>query len=331
MNTDANTGANTDANTEATEMNTEAIATAHAARLSTVDPLLPLSEPVDGTAEGPVFEVTKSDCGATGTTRRSEVSPDFSYPLWRTLHEHRLSVRLAGSQSGELLGDLLGRWDEYLAAVAAPGDWDTAAVVVRPSRDIIGSAELLRHGFAPVRVLAVRPADRLAAPGPATEPGVRIRPAEAADFDTAVRLHTELLRYDAEFGGVTLRANTADVLAAEVARQIGRGNPTLWIAELYGRPLGLLQIQLPTEADWAAAYVRADRVGYLTTLSVAEEARSSGVGSALASHAHQLFDEAGAEAVLLHHALANPLSTPFWCAQGYRPLWTYWQRRPAVR
>jgi ribosomal protein S18 acetylase RimI-like enzyme len=315
-------------------MNAEAIATEHAARLRTVDALLPLSEPVGrvaGDADGVIFEVTKGDCGALGTATHSEVSPEFSNSLWRALTEHQLSVRLAGTQSGELLGELLVRWDEHLGAVAAPGDWDTAAMIVRPSRDTIGSAELLRHGFAPVRVLAVRPADRLAAPGPAAEPGVRIRPAEPADAGTAIRLHTELLHYDAEFGGVTVRANAAEVLAAEVSAQIGRSNPTLWIAELYGRPLGLLQIQLPPESDWACAYVRAGRVGYLTTLNVAEEARSSGVGSALAAHAHQLFDEAGAEAVLLHHALANPRSTPFWCAQGYRPLWTYWQRRPAVR
>jgi len=203
-------------------------------------------------------------------------------------------------------------------------------VVVRPSRDTVGAMELLRHGFAPVRVLAVRPADRLATPGPATEPGVRIRPAENTDLETVIRLHTELLHYDAEFGAVTLRDNAEEIFRSDARNQIARSNPMLWIAELYGQPLGLLQIQVPPESDWAKAYVRAERVGYLTTLHVAEAARSSGVGSALAAHAHQLFDEAGTEVVLLHHALANPRSTPFWYSQGYRPLWTYWQRRPAV-
>jgi ribosomal protein S18 acetylase RimI-like enzyme len=312
-------------------MNTEAIATEHAARLSAADSLLPLSEPLDRTHEGPLFEVVKGDSGASAVSFRSEITPESSYSLWRALREHRATLRVAGSQSGELLAQLLTDWDKYLADVATPGDWDTAAVVVRPSRDPVGSAELLRHGFAPVRVLAARPADRLAAPGPATEPGVRIRPAEPADLDTAVRMHTELLHYDAEFGGVTLRETAPRILAAEVGDQVSRGNPTLWIAELYGQPLGLLQIQLPPESGWVKDYVRAERVGYLTTLHVAEAARSSGVGSALASHAHQLFDEAGMEVVLLHHALANPRSTPFWCSQGYRPLWTYWQRRPAVR
>lgn len=311
-------------------MNMDAIATEHAARLTAADPLLPLSEPLDNTGEDTVIEVLKGDSGAIGVATRSEITADFSDSLWRALIEHRLTLRLAGSRPGEVLGDLLIRWNSHLTEVATPGDWDTAAVVVRPSRDPAGSAELLRHGFAPVRVLAVRPADRLAAPGPPAEPGVRIRPAGQEDIDTAVRLHTELLRYDAAFGGVSPRETAGELLAADVGKQLTRANPTLWIAELYGGPLGLLQIQLPPESGWARRYVRAERVGYLSTLHVAEAARSSGVGSALAAHAHQLFDEAGTDVVLLHHALANPRSTPFWCAQGYRPLWTYWQRRPAV-
>jgi ribosomal protein S18 acetylase RimI-like enzyme len=313
-----------------TDMNTDAIATEHAARLTAADSLLPLSEPLDNTGEDTVLEVLKGDSGAIGVVTRSEITADVSDSLWRPLIEHRLTVRLAGSQPGEVLGDLLARWDSHLAEVATPGDGDSAALVVRPSRDPAGSAELLRRGFAPVRVLAVRPADRLTAQGPAAEPGVRIRPAGQEDIDTAVRLQTELIRYDAEFGGVPPRETAEELLAAAIGKQLARPNPTLWIAELYGGPLGLLQIQLPPESDWARRYVRAERVGYLLTLHVAEAARSSGVGSALAAHAHQLFDEAGTEAVLLHHSLANPRSTPFWCARGYRPLWTYWQRRPAI-
>jgi hypothetical protein len=32
---------------------------------------------------------------------------------------------------------------------------------------------------------------------------------------------------------------------------------------------------------------------------------------------------------LLHYAVPNPLSVPFWSARGYRPLWTVWEARPA--
>ena len=32
---------------------------------------------------------------------------------------------------------------------------------------------------------------------------------------------------------------------------------------------------------------------------------------------------------LLHYEQVNPLSGPFWHQQGYRPLWTTWEARPA--
>jgi ribosomal protein S18 acetylase RimI-like enzyme len=313
-------------------MNTEALATAHATRLNSVDSLLPSSDPFAGHAE-PVgrFRAEHGDSAADGFATRSEVGERSSDSLWRALVEYRLTVQLAGPAPGESLAEILTQWDEHLSDLAPPGDWDTAAVVPRPSRDCAGSAELLGHGFAPVRVLAVRPADRLTTPGPPTEPGVRIRPAEADDLDTAVELYTELQRYDSQFGLVTLRGNAGELLAADLAGQLGRAEPTVWIAELYGRPLGLLQLQYPAEAEWVSPYVSVGRVGYLSSLHVAEAARSSGVGTALAAHAHQLFDEVSVDAVLLHHALASPRSTPFWYSQGYRPLWTYWYRRPAVR
>ncbi|KAA9162956.1 GNAT family N-acetyltransferase [Amycolatopsis acidicola] len=314
-------------------MNTEAIATEHATRLSSVDPLLPRFDPLaEPERASEAFRVIIGDSGALGFALRSEIDPSSSDSLWRALVEHRLSLQFTGPDPGECLTRILSQWDEYLTDTAPPGDWDVAAVVPRPSRDTVGSAELLRHGFAPLRVLAVRPADRLAAAGPPGEPGVRIRPAEPSDLRTAVSLYAELQRYDAEFGSVTLRENATELLTADMARELGKHEhePTVWIAELYGRPLGLLQIQHPADTGWISPYVSAERVGYLSSLHVAEAARSSGVGTALAAHAHQLFDEAGVDAVLLHHALANPTSTPFWYGQGYRPLWTYWHRRPAV-
>lgn len=313
-------------------MNTEALATAHATRLSGIDPLLPSSDPFAGHGEPTgTFRAEQGDSAADGFATRSEVTIRSGDSLWRALVEYRLTVHLAGPEPAGSLTRILTQWDEYLTGVAPCGAWDHAAVVPRPSRDSAGSAELLRHGFAPVRVLAARPADRLTTPGPATEPGVRIRPAEGDDLGTAVELYTDLQRYDAQFGIVTLRGNAAELLANDIASQLDRSEPTVWIAELYGRPLGLLRLQFPAETGWISPYVSADRVGYLSSLHVAEAARSSGVGTALAAHAHQLFDEVGVDAVLLHHALANPRSTPFWYSQGYRPLWTYWYRRPAVR
>ncbi|WP_020668469.1 GNAT family N-acetyltransferase [Amycolatopsis nigrescens] len=310
-------------------MNVDVIDDGHATRLGTVDPLLPAPETL--TERTGKLTAAAGESTGIGCVTRTEVAADSRDALWRALVEYRLDVRLAGPDPGAALGALLDRWEPELAAAAPPGDWDTAAVLVRPSRDSAGSAELLRHGFAPVRVTAVRPADRLAAAGPPATPGVTIRPAAHEDLGTAVRLQLELQRYDAQFGLITLRPGAEETIAAELTELLARAEPSLWIAELYGQPLGMLQVQLPAETTWIRDSVRAERVGYLSALHVAEAARSSGVGTALAAHAHQVFDEAGAEVVLLHHALANPRSTPFWYAQGYRPLWTYWYRRPAAR
>ncbi|MEC3976510.1 GNAT family N-acetyltransferase [Amycolatopsis sp. H20-H5] len=312
-------------------MTTEAIAAAHSARLATIDALLPESPaPEPDSAAGEWLTATAGESAAAGFATRTQITGDSPVALWRTLVEHRLDVQLCGTEPEEAFGAVLTQWDEHLRMRATPGDLEAAAVVARPSRDSAGAAELLRHGFAPVLVIAARPADRLGA-GPPTTPGVCIRPAEPGDLPTVVHLQWELQRYDAQFGTVTLRDNAEQLITTEQSALLARDEPRMWIAELYGQPLGLIHVQLPGETGWISDRVAAGRVGYLSSLAVAEAARSTGVGTALTAHAHQVFDEAGADVVLLHHALANPRSTPFWYAQGYRPLWTYWQRRPAVR
>lgn len=312
-------------------MNVDAIAAEHASRLSGVDSLLPELPVLKLDDEAELIIATAGGSTAAGSATRFEVAADSRLATWQALVAYRLDLRLAGPEPATALDALLTRWDEHLAKVADAGDTDTSAVIVRPSRDSTGSAQLLQHGFAPVVGIAVRPAERMAAAGPAMTPGVCIRAAEDHDLRTAVRLQLELERYDAQFGMATVRPDAEEVITRRLRNLLAGGEPSVWIAELYGQPLGMVQVQWPTDAGWVQPSVAADRVGYLSSLAVAQAARSSGVGTALAGHAHQVFDEAGADVVLLHHALANPLSTPFWYAQGYRPLWTYWQRRPAVR
>jgi ribosomal protein S18 acetylase RimI-like enzyme len=311
-------------------MNVDAIATEHAARLTGVDPLLPELPILKQGEADELLSAVSGDSSGTGLARRDEVAADSRLAAWQAPVQHRLDVRLAGPAPEQALDELLTRWDEHLALVADRGDPESAAVIARPSRDSTGSAELLTHGFAPIVGIAVRPAERMAA-GPATTPGVCIRVAEQGDLATAVQLQLELTRYDARFGLTTVRPNAEETVTAELRELLAEDEPSVWIAELYGEPLGMVRVQLPGKATWIEPYTTARRVGYLSSLAVAGAARSSGVGTALAGHAHQVFDDAGADVVLLHHALANPLSTPFWYAQGYRPLWTYWQRRPAVR
>ncbi|VVJ24152.1 Uncharacterised protein [Amycolatopsis camponoti] len=312
-------------------MHSDVIATEHAARLAAVDPLLPGSSPFEAAENAVVLEVATGTSAASGLASRIQVDQGAPNAPWRALTEHRLDLQLAGSQPAEVLDALLTRWDEHLRAVAERGDTETAAVVPRASRDGAGAREMLHHGFAPLRVIAVRPSERMVPATPLGTPGVKIRRGEPGDLETAVALGMELHSYDAQYGTVNWREGVEDILTKDLAEKLNRPEPAVWIAELYGRPLGMVNVQHPGETGWISARVAADRVGYLSSLAVAKEARSSGVGTALATHAHHVLDEEGADVVLLHHAAANPLSTPFWYAQGYRPLWTYWQRRPAVR
>jgi GNAT superfamily N-acetyltransferase len=64
-------------------------------------------------------------------------------------------------------------------------------------------------------------------------------------------------------------------------------------------------------------------------LSVVPDARGAGVGRALMSAAHHELRTMGAERMFLYFNPPNPLSSVFWARQGYRPLWTIWELRPA--
>ncbi|RZQ64449.1 GNAT family N-acetyltransferase [Amycolatopsis suaedae] len=267
---------------------------------------------------------------AAGLAGLVEHSDQESRSIYHPLREYQLAVRIAGDQPDAALSALLTQWDDELAERAEPGDRESAAVVLRPSRDTAGTAALLEHGFAPIRGIAVRPADRLGA-GSGPTPGVYVRAAGPEDLPTVTALGMELLEFDSQFGVVNLREVSEQMVASMSKGYIRGEDPSIWIAEVYGQPLGVVTLQLPPSSDWARPYVAADKVGYINSMAVSTAARGTGVGTALTAHTHQIFDEAGVDVALLHHALANPRSTPFWYSQGYRPLWTYWYRRPAVR
>jgi predicted acetyltransferase len=63
---------------------------------------------------------------------------------------------------------------------------------------------------------------------------------------------------------------------------------------------------------------------------VLPDERGGGVGDALVAQFHREIDDAGVPVTLLHYEQVNPLSAPFWSQQGYRPLWTSWEVRPAA-
>ncbi len=103
----------------------------------------------------------------------------------------------------------------------------------------------------------------------------------------------------------------------------------MWLAERDGAPVGLLYAERPELAGWIAPMVAAAPAAYLELMEMLPGHRGRGVAAALTGELHRAADESGVAATLLHYEQVNPLSGPFWHQQGYRPLWTSWEARPA--
>ncbi|MFI9385272.1 GNAT family N-acetyltransferase [Kutzneria sp. NPDC052558] len=329
----------------------------HASRLALLDALLPADPPLSGSMIATV--------GALGLPTFQEVAPESLDATWAPLRRHGLSVRLAGAD----LGPLLDLWESHLARAAVPGDLDCAAHITWPSRDTAAVPALVHHGFAPLIVTAVRRAGvfgptttfvpsparastqapttapsghpnpgssapaghSAAAPSAPPLPGFTIRVATKADLAACVALNLDVVRYDSQFGVITERPSTEAGLRQNTAEMLERDRPCVWLAEVAGRPAGIVTVDLPPHSDWIAGRTSAGPVAYLGLGGVRADLRGSGVGSALVNHVHRELDAAGIAVTLLHYALPNPRSAPFWSTQGYRPLWTSWYRRPALR
>jgi GNAT superfamily N-acetyltransferase len=289
----------------------------HAARVALVDPLLPADPPLSGDLIATV--------GALGAPTFREFDPETLDATWGPLRRHSLTVRLAGAD----LGPLLDRWEEHLAKVVIPGDDECAAQVTWPSRDTAAVPALIRHGFAPLAVTAVR---RAGVFGPApTVPGITIRHATNADLAACVALDLEVIRYDSQFGLLAERPSTAAGLRQNMTELLARDHPCIWLAVVDHRTVGIVTVDLPAHSSWISGRTSAAPAAYLGLGGIRADLRGTGIGSALVTHVHRELDAAGIAVTLLHYAVPNPRSVPFWSAHGYRPLWTSWNRRPALR
>ena len=302
----------------------------HAAgRLAVLDPLLPaLAAPAGCGAE---LAATGPDgrTAALGTCEHWAGEPGSLELTWGAVRRFQLTPQIAGPDVPAALDELLTQWRDHLDSVPEAAEEDTAVVLTWPARDIDGARTLLRHGLAPRAVIAARAAGRRAATGVPVASGVRIRQAGPPDLDQVVRLGLETIRYDAHFGTVIERPETPDALRHEVTQVLAAADPWVWLAERDGEPFGLLYAERPEIAGWIAPMVRAAPVAYLELMDVLPGERGRGVAAALVGELHRAADESGVEVTLLHYEQVNPLSGPFWHQQGYRPLWTSWEARPA--
>ena len=313
---------------------------AHAERrLLRTDPLLPWPRPEAPHCGAPLGSGHEGAV-AVGRCEHWAAEPESLDLSWGAARRFHLSATIAGPDVAAGLGQLLAQWRDHLAMVRGADEDDTAAIVIWPSRDADGVLTLLRHGFDPLEVLAVRTASRRRAAQPLTpEPltpdhggrdgSLRVRRARLPDADVVARLAIEVIRFDSRFGAVNERPDTLAGLRREAAGLLAGPEPWTWLAERDGEPVALLAAQRPEAAHWIAPMVRLAPAAYLMLMFVHPAERGSGIGGRLAAEFHRAADAAGVAVTLLHYEQLNPLSVPFWSRQGYRPLWTTWQATPA--
>lgn len=298
---------------------------AHEQRLAALDPLLRATHPFPTPAPG---DVTLVADGGTALLRTERPDPESFLASWGATEQHRLAARVAGPDPAGAMALLLDQWRDRVRSQVAADDPETEANLSWPSRDIAMTRQFLRHGLVPAAVIAARPAGR---PSPEGPTGSRVRPITADDLAAAASLWLEEVRWDAQFGSATERPSTAGAIQRELRDLLGRDEPWSWVAETAGEVAGLVVVSPPERAEWIAKLTSAAPVAYLSCLVVTAGRRGGGAGAALVRQAHAALDAAGAGITLLHYAALNPLSGPYWHRCGYRPLWTIWHARPAVR
>jgi GNAT superfamily N-acetyltransferase len=295
-----------------------------------LDPLLPGATQVAAGC-GETFRTPGGDGFAV--CRHLVTSAGSLDQTWSAATTYLLAPRLAVPDVSGGLDQLLAQWREHVSVMPEAAAQDTAVQLRWPTRDTTGVRALLRHGLAPMTVIAARPAKRASGPAAAGNAvGLNLRRAGPGDLELAVRFQLDVIRYDEQFGVGQVRPATEALVSESLLTELSRRPSWIWLAERErtGEPVGLLILQPPEQAGWIAALVSAGPVAYLATMFVQPGERGAGVGAALVGQAHAAIDDHGAAVTLLHYAQVNPVSGPFWSRMGYRPLWTIWGTSPAA-
>lgn len=294
-------------------------------RLARLDPMLP---PAAAPPKGEAITAALPDGGTVaGVLVRTTYPPGSLARTWSTTEVVELTP-LLGETGLAGMHTLLAAWRTRLPALSLP-DNDSACVVTWPSRDVTAARALLDHGFAPLTVIAVRTGGR-PYPRSARVPGLVVRRARPADLDAVVELAMAELAYSALVGATVVREDAAELKRGVLAGRLDRGDP-VWVAEQDGLVVGLAECGVSDAAPgtWTGTRLPAGRWAYVNCAAVLPGARGQGVGRSLLDTVHAAFHAGGVMGSYLYYSPANPLSSVFWPRQGYRPLWTVWEVRPA--
>lgn len=298
---------------------------AQSARFEQLDPLLPPALPPP---EGTVLTAALPDGErVAGVLAHGRYDAGSAPTLWSAMEIWEL-YPLLGAAGGAGMEALLREWRRLLDRFS-PGP-DSACTVTWPSRDAEAVKSLLAHGFVPLSTLAVRAAPVPSDPTSNPPADLAVRLASVRDLEVALELELVELEYSALVGAAVDRPDARAVKRAALARHLEQGD-LVWIAERDGLPVGLAHCRLLDADPGSASSARlpAGRWGYVNCVSVRPEARGAGVGRRLMAVAHRELERLGTAGTFLYYNPPNPLASVFWARQGYRPLWTIWEVRPA--
>lgn len=299
----------------------EPLFAAHRARFAAVDALLPPAAPP---AEGERLDAATADGRqVTGVLQRQRLAPGDVPMLWSAADTWQL-FPYVGDTGTEGVDLLLRALRARLSAEAL--DDDSACVVVWPSRDAEAIRAFLDHGLVPLSAIGVR-----TAPPPEAVPGVLVRRAGPDDFTAALELATATFDYTG-LVAAPRRDNTAELLAPSLREALAADEPAVWLAEAGGELRGVAHCAwLDAEpGSEAGELLPSGRWGYVNNVVTAPGERGGGIGRALMAYVHRELHRGGATRTYLYYNPTNPLSSVFWHRQGYRPLWTTWEVRPAA-
>lgn len=261
---------------------------------------------------------------AVGVVRRVDTPLDSPVSLWRASTLESLQLRHEPHCSSRDIAEVLDAWLDSPEPAVSEAGGDRARSVRIPVITTQAIIPLIERGFAPSTATLAR---RLSSPPlrPIHRTEVLVRPAIENDRHRMRELMRELVSTEIPFGAVRERTATLSDTYADEAVSLDPG----WavVAELRGEVIGWANIAPPELSTWAADSVSTRPAAYLGVAIVSRAFRAGGVGHALVSDLHAHAASAGVDTVLLDASAQNPWSMPFWQREGYRPLWTTWQRR----
>ncbi len=199
-----------------------------------------------------------------------------------------------------------------------------------PTKDSWFRDVIVQFGYMADSATAIRPLTPL--PDAPIPPNLTIRAARPDDVDVLEALHIEEVAYHPPHDPLRREMNTPalekdfrqNMAAYFAGYPTAFGKPVVMVAEQSGEVVGLAECYV--EQVTHGNLLPPGKWGYLNSVGVRADKRGHGIGKALVVQTLKALAEHGAEQFYLYFMYYNPLSSEFWPAMGFEPVWTRYTR-----